>query len=998
MNDNYVSPLHRLGRLILLAALVPAVIRAAGQPGLAEVLEDFDDGTVVLRSYPGEDAHPDSWRLDTIITYDSSPYSLRLFGNTWKLESIGPVPIDTNDVWQVAAYVEELGELQGFGLTSGSDTLLYSFAGSERIDPERWVTVYQGAFPLRTWNLFQLPVGQDWLARFGHLATVTGIAFINDRDTDPTASVYFDEILNITDDLPIAPQVRVWYTMGDVFPNHDGTWSVTVYFHSRVIDPDSPNHNYYWFFGDDSTSNDSNPVHTYIVRDDHEYTVLLEVVDSTRRWGRAACRVTVDPGPTTFPVRVNFVGDIMLARRYELPGGIIDTLGPEGIFDPTLAWLGNAADITVANLESPLTTQGTRHPTKPIVFRGRPSNIRGLAHAGIDVVTLANNHIIDYGLEGMRETQESLAGRHILYSGAGANSYEAYLPVFHQKHGVNIAFLAFSDRTGQYDNYQPYLNAGYNKPGFANLDSFQLFQQLHAVDSLADLTIVELHTGAEYALTPLGGDDADDEFYSRYALVPSSSDVAIRHRAVEEGADAVIGHHPHVLQGFEVYQGKLIAHSLGNFAFDQDYPETYPSAIVNGALDETGFYEYSVTPVYIDDYIPNRARGELGCHILDYLARRSKELNTYLLTDRDSVAARIVLDTSRLTPTVYPDNAELALHEENGWWVSDPLRLPRNGSPSKVIAATPSRNWQFRLGRDIIWFGNFEDEGCTMWLLNQPDEFYDTVYHQGLRSLCQVRTAGTDSIITNLEERLPCYSDSSYYTLFTWLKTQNARNAGLTVKFYTSRTGSAPLGTATLGTTVSGTTDWTFYHHEFMPAPGTRFIDIGLQSKAPQSNEGRAWFDDAGITEWEPWQPLTHPTAIPEPNDYYWVQLRTAVPTSSAVLSYEETGYGPLISVADQSTTYDLRFTNYLRSLPNPTRSGTIFQYNLTRPAMVTLKVYNVLGQEIRTLVNDHQKEGPKTVFWDGKDNQGRIAASGTYLCLIQTGTAKQAVRLILLR
>ncbi|MEO0080465.1 MAG: CapA family protein, partial [candidate division WOR-3 bacterium] len=891
-----------------------------------------------------------------------------------------------------AAWVDELGEAQGFGLIAGTDTLLYAFAGSERLEPERWVTVYQGAFPLRTWNSYQLPVGADFLARFGHLNPVTHLVFINDRDTDPRASIYFDDILNITEDLPVAPEVEVWYTIGPAYKNRDGTWNVTVHFYSRVIDPDSPTHDYYWAFGDDSTSTDSCPVHTYIVRDDHDYTVLLRVRDSTGLWGHAACRVRVDPGPTTFPVRMNFVGDIMLARRYELPGGIIDTLGPEGIFDPTLPWLGAAADITVANLESPLTAQGTRHPTKPIVFRGRPSNVRGIAHAGIDVVSLANNHIIDYGLEGMRETQESLAARQIGHSGAGANSYEAYLPLFWQKNGLNLAFLAYSDRTGQDDNYQPHLNSGYNKPGFANLDTFHLFRQLKEVDSIADLTVVEFHTGEEYAPAP---EDGDDEFYSRFALVPDSGTIRLRHRAIDQGADLVVGHHPHVLQGFEVYKGRLIAHSLGNFCFDQEFPETYPSVILNGAVDETGFYEFSITPVYIDDYIPRRANGELGCHILDYLARRSRELNTYLLTDRESVAARIVLDTGALLPTVYHLGDEVLLHEENGWWVSDLLPLPRNGSISRVVAATPSRNWQFRLGRDVIWFGNFEDEGATMWLLNQPDEFYDTLSHRGRRSLCQLRPAGSDSIVTNLEERLPCYSDSSSYTLYSWLKTANAESATVTVRFYATRTGSVPIGTARLRNSVSGTTDWRLYHNEFVPAANTQFIDLCLKSSAPRNNEGRVWFDDVGVIEWDRWQPLTSSVAITEPNDYYWIQLRTELPTTSALLFYEETGYGPLVPVTRPAEPESGPLT--LLSYPNPARSGITLQFQLAYPTHITLRIYNILGQKVRTLVNDSHNEGLKTIFWDGKDDRGKRVGSGTYFCRLQTNNTCETTGCVLL-
>ncbi|UCG42552.1 MAG: CapA family protein, partial [candidate division WOR-3 bacterium] len=409
---------------------------AAANPLPFQTIEDFDDGTVELSSYPGEDMHPDSWVLDSTRTCDSTPYSLKLFGNTWKLESIPPMQLDSGDVWQVAAYVEERGEIQGFGLVDSNHALLYAFAGTQLLNPEIWVTVFQGAFPEDTWNLYRLPVADDWKARYGYLPTVHGIVFINDRDSDPTAVCWFDQVLDITEDLPIRPRVQAWWHRQGTTRNPDGSWDVTISFHSRVIDPDSPEHEYLWHFGDDSTSADTAPIHTYTVLDDHEYTVLLEVVDSTRLWARTTCQVEVDPGPSTFPVRMNFVGDIMLARRYELPGGIIDTLGVEGIFEPTLAWLGEAADITVANLESPLTNQGTRHPTKSVVFKGRPENVAGLSYAGVDLVSLANNHVTDYGAEGMTQTQDTLRAEGILFSGAGQDLYEAYQPVYFNRSGV----------------------------------------------------------------------------------------------------------------------------------------------------------------------------------------------------------------------------------------------------------------------------------------------------------------------------------------------------------------------------------------------------------------------------------------------------------------------------------------------------------------------------------------------------------------------------------
>jgi poly-gamma-glutamate capsule biosynthesis protein CapA/YwtB (metallophosphatase superfamily) len=1003
--------MKKLRNLLILVSSLLVLGAASNSPGpqsdiefnsaRADTIENFDDGIIQLFSYPNEDMDPDAWALDSLITYNNSAFSLKLWGNTWKIESIVPVTLDTNDVWQVSAYVDTLAEIQGIGLRDTAHTLLYSFAGTQLLNTEDWVTVYQGAFDLQTWNNYLLPVGQDWLAYYGYLPIVTGVVFINDRDYDPNGVVYFDDIIDITYDLPMAPLVTIDHVPGKVYRDDHGTRLIDIQFFSTVVDTDSWYHDYFWYFGDDSTSSDPNPYHTYVVEDDHPYTVLLEVVDSTNLWGRATCTVTVDPGQTTFPLVMNFVGDVMLARRYEYPGGIIPTLGVEAIFEPTCPFLGDAAEITVANLEGPLTDAGLPHPTKPIIFRGSPDNVAGLVYAGIDVVTIANNHIIDFGLEGLQQTQTVLHTNGILFSGAGANSYEAYLPLFINEKGLCIAFLSSSDRTGQYDNYQPYLNAGFNKPGFANLTQFDISRQVQSVENDADIIIVEMHSGDEYNPIPEASrwdenDFNEEEMYSPLLLVPTRSDIADRHHAIDEGADLVVCHHVHVLQGMEVYNGKLIAHSLGDFTFDLNYPETYPSMILNALIDDTGPYEYKVTPVYIDDYIPRRAHGELGLYILDYLARRTKDLNTYLIVDRDSITAEVILDTTALTSTVTAFSDTVQLREEEGTWVSNPLRLVREGDISSINDIIPSGDWQFRLGREIVWFGNFEDEGCSMWLLDHPDEFYDdSIVYAGARSLCHFRSQQNVALATHFENRMPCSSDTAGYTVCGYIRTDNGNDAEVSIRFYQSRTTGFAIGSETTGQ-ISGTNEWAFYYKNFTPANGTNYFDVWLRSEGPQSGDGYTWFDNVGGIEWGDWQTFTSPAEITTPNDYYWLQIRNDVETSSAVIYYEEKHYSGQTVVKDHKS--ETMNSANLSCFPNPVISEIKFQYYLAEPAQVELRIYNVLGQEVRTLFSGHQSAGYKTIQWDGYDNRGMRLSTGIYFCRFQSGKDEQTRKVILLK
>jgi poly-gamma-glutamate synthesis protein (capsule biosynthesis protein) len=865
-------------------------------------IENFDGGSVNLTSFPLEDQNPLDWELSSTITYENSPWSLKLYGNTWKTQNISPIILDTGDVWQVSAYIASKAEIQGFAIMDATNVLFYSFAGSEEVDIDQWMAVYQGSFPEGQWNDYQLPVADDWMARFDYLPEITGIVYINDKDGSTQGVVYFDNVIDISSDLPNIPVVSIDYTLGSVYVDCGESKVVDVQFISEVIDPDSDNFDYFWDFGDNSTSIEKHPSHTFLVTDDHPYKVLLRVVDGTNRWGQASCSIEVDPGNSSFPVKLNFVGDIMLARKYEYSGGIIPIQGVEAIFEPSRPILGDAADITVANLECPLTTYWENHPTKSIFFKGSPDNVDGLVYAGIDIVTMANNHVMDYLQPGMEETREVLDENDILHMGAGANSYEAYLPTFYSKSGVNFAFLASSDRTGQYNNYQPYLNAGYNKPGFAYLKPYYIKKQIDDVKDVSDLVVMEWHTGREYSFYPndkcdtcqqFGLDDVADENYFPLAYAPDAKDRATAQYAIDNGADLVICHHPHISQGVELYNGKLIAHSLGDFVFDLDYPETFPTFILNAKVNETGFYEFTLTPVFIDDYIPLRAEGELGLHILDDLAQRSKDLDTYLKIDRDSIIATVIMDTVNMPVFITEHIAELPLEDAGDNWLSPPHRLKQSGSISSVNSIVPNGTQTFRLGRELIWFGNMEDEGCTLWNLNSSKESYcDTVSYSGERSIQHIRLPNNSfNIVTNMEERIILPADDTRYTLYGFIKTRNGANVTIQIRYYESRSAFTYLDTEDIGTQINGDSPWTLYHQELTIPTGAKFFDIRLNSGVPGSDTAFSWFDNVGLIRWDEWAGYDISQSIPVPNDYYFLQVKSPDDTGDVIVNYSETGF-----------------------------------------------------------------------------------------------------------
>jgi len=964
------------------------------------MIEDFESGTVNLTSYANEDIAPTAWTLDTVYTNNSSQYSLKLSGNTWKQQAISPLPIVANDVLQVAIrHSGTNARIQGIGFSNGTNTLFYSIEGTATLNIEQWVTVYQGAFSINTWNQYQLPIADDWWAYFDEVPTLTSIIYINDLDSG-SGITWFDDICKLTTEIPVPPQVSILFNLGALTNSRSQSRDVTVYFYANVTDPDSNEFTYHWDFGDSTFSAQPNPVHVYTVTDDHPYTVLLRVTDDTGRWGLARCTINVDAGPGSLPVTMNFVGDVMLARYYESAGGIIPTQGVNAVFQPTKHLLGDAADITSANLEVVLANTGTPHPTKSVVYRGNPNNINGLVYAGIDIVSLANNHAIDYGIVAMQQMQDSLDVKGIIYSGAGADSYEAYTPAFMNQNGLNIAFLRSCDRTGQYNNTQPYLNAGYNKPGFAYFTPYYLSQQINAVSGIADLKIVEMHGGSEYSLTPgtgydksmlFAGEDEDEE-YALFTDVPHMWDIDIRHHAVDSGADLVIVHHPHIIQGFEMYNGKLIAHSLGNFAFDLSYPETMPSLIFYADADFSGFSNYRIVPVFIDRYIPRPATAKLGTSILDYLAKRSRDLNTYLYVDKDNITASVIVDATNLSfiPTATNLLTPVSSIGE-GFYVSDPIMLKRSGSISSLNYVNPGFGWEGRIGQECLWWGNMEDEGASMFSMNGTTETYDpTVMHEGNRSLrIAVNTSAENVPVRN---RMKWYDNTKKYTLHAWIKTNDASAVNIDIQYFNSRTSTTPVSTENmLSLALSGTSDWTFYSKEITIPSNCTYYNILMKAGG-----GTAWFDEVGLIEWTPWTDVAQMQNIPHPNDYYWLQVKGTENPKRITINYTE-------KEIDRNTfayrnTEPSRPVSHLTNYPNPFNPETTISFVLSQDSELELSIYNIKGQKVKTIVNDYLAKGRQSFIWNGTDSRNKPVSSGVYFYRVKASGTSEARKIILIK
>ncbi len=238
------------------------------------------------------------------------------------------------------------------------------------------------------------------------------------------------------------------------------------------------------------------------------------------------------------PITLTFVGDISLAA------GVARTANAQGM--PYLfSGLGKMLtkdDLTIGNLECAVAAKGVA-ADKQYTFLAKPSLLTGLRAGGVDAVTLANNHSLDFGGPALRETMTHLRRTGIAYAGAGDSQHDAERPQLLTVQGRTVALFGASRVLPRAD-----WAAGAHHLGLA-----QAYQPAHLLKGIksvrpgVSLIIVYLHWGEER-------ETHMSELQRKLA-----------HACIDAGADLVIGAHPHVLQGFEYYRGKLIAYSLGNF-------------------------------------------------------------------------------------------------------------------------------------------------------------------------------------------------------------------------------------------------------------------------------------------------------------------------------------------------------------------------------------------------------------------------------------------------
>lgn len=275
-----------------------------------------------------------------------------------------------------------------------------------------------------------------------------------------------------------------------------------------------------------------------------------------------------------------------------------------------------STDFNFGNLESPV-SGNDNIKGKGLSFNAHTRDASGLKNYNFKVLNLANNHALDQRIAGLRYTRKYLEERGITHLGVGDNLDDAWRAGVLDVNGIKIGFLGAS--------YASVNDGGVSRNDYVARieDTERLRDSINALKSQADLIVVTMHAGIEYTRRP------------------NQAQVDFAHRAIDAGADIIIGAHPHWVQTIEQYQGKYIFYSLGNFIFDQEWSrETKEGLVLKITLEReeraptvgqpaknTNSYEeggrarieqIELIPVIIERYsTPRKATGPEAKQILD---------------------------------------------------------------------------------------------------------------------------------------------------------------------------------------------------------------------------------------------------------------------------------------------------------------------------------------------------------------------------------------------
>ena len=492
----------------------------------------------------------------------------------------------------------------------------------------------------------------------------------------------------------------------------------------------------------------------------------------------------------------------------------------------------SAADVRTVNLETVLgnPTDDAKYPGKRFILLSRPETLAAIKGLGVDVASLANNHARDYLDAGITGTKQALAAAGLPVVGAtdaGDAGDAGDQPAIVEVRGTKVGVIAYTTVHGSIvnDSYPPETEAA--PQGLPDKDRWLYERRLWGYSNGATVvspldrrigTAWQIFAGAEpdldaAAVAPffaslaktypevqdwvarrghggaaLWSDEASAariaelatkadlvvvQLHAGFQFQEASSDVVhdVAHAAIDAGAHLVLCHHPHVLQGLEIYKGRLIAYSLGNFVFDQDFLATFGSMFLRTVWEKDTLIEARVVPIELDAYRPLPVTGSAAAgtvlrlwerSVLPMQSRRDDDGAVRAHAHEaaaDAVPAQLVLEgnTARVV-TDAPDPVAIAIDVAAG----ETKRIAFEGLVDARLGQEAGAATGVRVGRDLFGWGRFEDEtadetadGGTHWALDSCQKrvvFGDAASGQGSLRL---RRNKRWSVLTRAIARIP---------------------------------------------------------------------------------------------------------------------------------------------------------------------------------------------------------------------------------------------------
>lgn len=301
------------------------------------------------------------------------------------------------------------------------------------------------------------------------------------------------------------------------------------------------------------------------------------------------------------PVVMAFGGDVCFHDDYANMGSLRARGGKmESSISPDLLLEMQQADIFMINNEFTYSDGGAPLFEKAFTFRSRPDNVKLLHEMGVDIVSLANNHVYDYGEEALVDTLDTLQQADIYYVGAGRNLDEAKAPYYYEVNGRRIAFVSATqvERNENPDTRGATEVTAGTFRCFTEEEFERLLEVVREAEKNSDCVVVYIHWGTE---------NVDELHWAQEWQAPE---------LIKAGADLIVGDHPHCLQGVDYIDGVPVFYSMGNFWFNS---KTLDTALLKVILDENGELTCQILPAKQHDCRTDLESGEERQRILQYL-------------------------------------------------------------------------------------------------------------------------------------------------------------------------------------------------------------------------------------------------------------------------------------------------------------------------------------------------------------------------------------------